>query len=258
MVRHHQATERQSLEQVRVRLSEVQAHVGKILLRLKRICPLGDEITLVDVGAAQGLLLIACATQGIRAVGVEPWQQARRVAEDLAKALGVEIEIRPGLAEDLPLCTERFDVVHALSVIEHVGDVQVAFNEAYRVLKPGGVFWFHTASSVCPRQFEIGLFPLFGWYPDRLKRRIMNWAIAHRPHLVGHTKTPALHWFTPRKARQMLVEVGFTKVYDRWDLRLPTEGGRLHAAALRIVRLCAATRFIANVLTPSCSYAAVK
>jgi len=172
--------------------------------------------------------------------------------------VGVDITVLDGIAENLPFESEQFDIVHASSVIEHVLDAEAAFKEAYRVLKAGGVFWFSSASSMCPCQDEIRGFPCFGWYPDRLKRRIMEWAKTKRPHLVGHTETPAINWFTPWKARRMLRKAGFRAVYDRWDLRLPAEGGKAYRLALRFVRLCAVTKIFADIVIPSCSYAAIK
>ena len=55
--------------------------------------------------------------------------------------------------------------------------------------------------------------------PDRLKRSIMIWARDHAPELVGHTRTPAVNWFTRGKARRELTSAGFVEVWDRWDLR---------------------------------------
>lgn len=258
MVRKHQATERLSLEAAAARLPQTQAHLDKLLARLERIRPPGPRPVVLDIGAASGLLLICCARKGLRAIGVEPWQQAREIAEGLARREGVRITMLSGRAAALPCPAGQFDLVHASSVIEHVEDPQEAFNEACRVLKPGGIFWFLTASSLCPRQLEIAGFPCFAWYPDRLKRRIMRWAKARKPHLIGHTDTPAMHWFTPWKARRMLRKAGFRRVYDRWDLRGVCEGGRLHGIALRAVRLCILTRALADVFVPACSYAAVK
>jgi hypothetical protein len=40
-------------------------------------------------------------------------------------------------------------------------------------------------------------------------RAIMWWAARHRPELVGHTATPAVHWFSDRIARKRLAAVGF-------------------------------------------------
>jgi len=258
MTRRHMATERLSPEAAHQLLKETHLHVEKILQRLRRIAHIPPEAKILDVGAAQGLVLICCQQRGLNPVGVEPWPPARRAAVELARREGVEIKILPGTAEALPLPDEQFHIVHANSVIEHVLDPAKAFKEAHRVLKPGGVFWFSASNSLCPRQSEIALFPCFSWYPNRLKRAIMQWARQHKPHLIGHTSTPALNWFTPRKARRMLLDAGFTKIYDRWDLRLPEEGGRIHRFALGIIRLCSMTKLMAEVLVPACSYAAVK
>ena len=57
---------------------------------------------------------------------------------------------------------------------------------------------------------------------------------------------------------RMLRAAGFTRVYDRWDLRLPSEGGRLHAATLAAIRCCGAAKLLADVCVPNCSYAAIK
>ncbi len=148
-------------------------------------------------------------------------------------------------------------MLHARSVVEHVVDLDRTFAEAYRVLKSGGIFWFGTASSMCPMQAEIRGFPLFGWYPDPVKRYVMRWCEKYRPERIGHG-IPAMHWFTPRKARRLLQSAGFVEVYDRWDLRLPEEGGRFYKAGLKAIQKIPAGKFFADVVVPGCSFAAIK
>jgi len=179
---------------------------------------------ILDVGSAQGYFLIACTRMGHDCIGVEPHQPAIDVSHALAARLGVTITVKLGNAESLPLETDSFDIVHANSFIEHVADAATAFVEAYRVLKPGGVLWFLTASSLSPMQEEIRGFPAFGWYPDGLKRRIMQWALDHR----------------------------------RWDLRGDDEGGRVYRMLLGFIWSSPVTKLCADVVLPACSYAAVK
>ena len=252
-----QAAELRPLDLARSIADREAAHARKVMSRLRKLRPL-DSVRILDIGAAQGLFLIACAEAGYDVVGIEPNAGARDVARTLAREHGVSLEIIDGMAENLPLPDASVDVVHAKSVIEHVDDAAKTFREVYRVLRPGGVFWFNTASSMSPLQNEIRGFPGFGWYPDPIKRRVMDWAISHKPHLIGHTTRPAYHWFTPWKARRMLFEAGFSTVFDRWDLRRSNEGGAFQRRVLGLIRSSYATKLIADVVVPGCSYAAIK
>jgi SAM-dependent methyltransferase len=253
-----QATADRSLEQALSRLAEVEAHARRILPRLRAIVPLAEPADVLDIGAAQGLFCQAVARMGHRAVGVEPSANARATAEQIARRLGAPVDLRAGWAEALPLPDASFDLVHANSVWEHVDDPQTCTSEAWRVLRPGGVFWVGSTNAWCPRQSEISGFPMFSWYPDRLKKRIMCWARDRRPRLVGHSARPAMHWFTPPGARRMLRRAGFSRVYDRWDLRLPGEGGPLAQKALRLIRASRLARTAAWVLNEGLAFAAVK
>jgi 2-polyprenyl-6-hydroxyphenyl methylase/3-demethylubiquinone-9 3-methyltransferase len=254
----HIATEQRSFDEILASLNIKKIWAEDVLSRVSRIAPLPDHARILDVGAAYGGFVSACNQLGYRCEGVEPWDEARDRAGQLSEHLGIPIPIVAGTAEAIPYEAETFDFVHASSVMEHVADLDKALTEIHRVMKKGGVFWFSSASSMCPRQEEIRGFPLFGWYPDSQKRRIMKWAKDAKPELVGHTKTPAMHWFTPWKARRLLQLCGFRQVYDRWDLRGEKEGGRIYRLVLRLIRSSGFTKALADVMVPGCSYAAIK
>lgn len=195
---------------------------------------------------------------GYEAYGIEPWEYARSVAMELAQRLNTEVSIYEGRAESIPFDDGFFDVVLAMSVMEHVQNLDLSLREIYRVLRRGGLFWFNSASSLCPVQQEIKGFPLFGWYPDPVKRSIMIWARDHHPALIGHTETPAIHWWTPWKANRKLREAGFSEVWDRWDLQNAKRFSGPKRWAIELAQHVRVVRLLGDMVIPGCSFLARK
>jgi ubiquinone/menaquinone biosynthesis C-methylase UbiE len=140
-----------------------------------------------------------------------------------------------------------------------VDDPGKAFREAFRVLRPGGGFFFMTTSALSPRQHEIGRFPLFPWYPPRLRQAIMRWAVRKRPLLVGYTTRPAMHWFRHRQVRRSLQAVGFRRLTDAWTLRATS--GELSGGRQILVRAAsrnATIRLAGNLAIGLVEYLAIK
>ena len=239
-------------------LDETRAWVRSVLGRVEPLLAGPGPHDVLEIGCAQGRGLVALAELGHRPYGIDPHEPALEVARELAAARGVAFEAVLGQAERIPYEDGSFDLVLAFSVMEHVDDVRASLREIHRVLRPGGVFWFNSASAMSPLQAEISHVPLFGWYPDRLKRRIMVWARDNRPAWVGHTSRPAFHWWTPRKARRELTRAGFRQVWDRWDLRRPDDFSGARALFLDAARRHSAVKLAADVAVPGCSFAARK
>ncbi|HEY7722167.1 MAG TPA: class I SAM-dependent methyltransferase [Pedococcus sp.] len=91
-----------------------------------------------------------------------------------AERLGFTVEGRVADAERIPYDDDTFDVVVGHAVIHHVPDVEAAFREVLRVLKPGGRF------VIAGEPTTIG-----HWYARRLGR--LTWkattAVTHLPPL---------------------------------------------------------------------------
>ena len=252
-----QATEQADLETALSRIPEADAFVDRQLKRIEPFFPLSPPARVLDVGAAQGVWLTALAKRGFQAVGVEPWEAAIEVSHELSKQTGMQLDIRPGVAESLPFEDESVDFVHAYSVMEHVDDPDQVWPEVFRVLRRPGAFLFSTTSAISPFQVEIAGFPLFPWYPPPLQRRIMSWATEKRPALVGNTTRPAIHWFKHRDVRRSLHDAGFTEVVDRWQLRRGERDDRLG----RVIDLAAsnrAVRLAGDVAASGMEYLAIK
>lgn len=162
------AAEQMSIQETITRLPKSRKWIRSIVARIRCIGRADPGDRVLELGAAQGRGLVELKNQGFEAYGVEPWEIARETAAELAKQLNVSLDIRSGSAEDIPFTDNYFDIVIATSVMEHVTDLEKSLREVFRVLKPGGVFWFNSASAMCPVQAEICGFPLFGWYPDKV------------------------------------------------------------------------------------------
>ncbi|HEY2093192.1 MAG TPA: class I SAM-dependent methyltransferase [Thermoanaerobaculia bacterium] len=103
---------------------------------LIRLAAHGGGQSLLDLGCDDGLFTKRLATT----VGASDVHGVEVVAEQARKAEANGIHV---YAVDLnqPLCelpSDRFDVVHANQVIEHVANVDLFVSEVYRVVKPGG------------------------------------------------------------------------------------------------------------------------
>lgn len=71
-------------------------------------------------------------------------------------------------ARRLPFHDESFDFVTANMVVEHLDDPQAQFSEIARVLRPGGVFVFHTPNA---RSYFVAIARRL---PDRVKRPLVR------------------------------------------------------------------------------------
>jgi arsenite methyltransferase len=100
----------------------------------------------VDVGCGAGFDTVLAADQvgpTGRVVGVDMTAEMLAKARRTAGGLGLDqVEIREGLAEQLPVDDGWADVVIANGVINLCADKAAVFAEIRRVLRPGGVLQF--------------------------------------------------------------------------------------------------------------------
>jgi arsenite methyltransferase len=111
----------------------------------------GDPITLaalrpgqtvLDLGSGAGLdCLLAAQKVGPegRVIGVDMTpEMIERAKENVQRVNATNIEFRQGYLEDLPVDSNSVDVIISNCVINLSPDKEKVFNEAFRVLKPGG------------------------------------------------------------------------------------------------------------------------
>lgn len=104
----------------------------------------GEQV--VDVGSGAGLDSLVAASfvgSGGRVVGIDMTEEMLAKSRANAAAVGAtQVEFRAGYAEDLPVETGWADVVISNGVINLCADKRAAFDQIWRVLRPGGVLQF--------------------------------------------------------------------------------------------------------------------
>ncbi len=117
--------------------------------------------TVLDLGAGLGGLSAELASRGAKVIAIEPGGAWRAIAaERLAKA--GEGMVLNAQGENLPIAADSIDLIVSLQVLEHVQHPKRVIEEAYRVLKPGGYFYFSYENylSFYEPHYRVRWFPL--------------------------------------------------------------------------------------------------
>src|SRR5258705_145708 len=96
-------------------------------------------IRLLDRGCGGGILGEPLARLGATVVGADPAADNIKAAALHAERGGLTIDYRVTAAEALASAGERFDVVLAMEVVEHVADVGLFVSRCADMVKPGGL-----------------------------------------------------------------------------------------------------------------------
>lgn len=120
--------------------AENKAMFPWILNKIRQFSSPQSEI--LDVGCGAGFLSNQLARQGYQVTGVDIEEEVLEVAKK-HDATG-SVVYRPADAYKLPFENASFDIVTAMDFLEHVEEPDKVIKEFSRVLKPGGLFFFHT------------------------------------------------------------------------------------------------------------------
>ena len=97
-------------------------------------------LRMLDIGCGGGILCEPLARLGAVVIGVDPSEANIEAARLHAGQAELSIDYRCGTAEELAETGERFDLVLAMEVVEHVADVDAVRRAAApRWCKPGGL-----------------------------------------------------------------------------------------------------------------------
>lgn len=103
-----------------------------------------DGLSLLDIGCGGGLICEPMARLGARVTGADAAERNIGTARLHAEGQGLSIDYRVTTAEALAASGERFDIVLALEIVEHVADIDLFLATCAHLVKPGGLLFLST------------------------------------------------------------------------------------------------------------------
>lgn len=202
-------------------LAQVEAKLRKALGE-----PLGAVGRSLEIGAGTGYfslnLLLAGIVEEAVCTDISPGMVEALRAN--ARRLGVELETAVARAEELPFPDESFDLVLGHAVLHHLPDLERAFRELHRVLRPGGRLAFagepsRTGDRIArvPKRGALAVAPLW--------RRAVGAGPAPAPHEDGSGSVEEhdlerfvdIHAFSPSDLAGLARAAGFDDVRIRGE-----------------------------------------
>ncbi len=163
----------------------IHPEVLKILLEKGRLTP---ESRILEVGCGTGNYITAIAAHSeADCWGIEPSEQMLAHARSRSQT----IHFQQGTLPEGQFPADFFDRVFSVDVIHHVTEHPTFFQEAYRILKPGGQLCTVTDSEWIIRHRQ----PLATHFPETVE-----------PELQRYPRIPAL--------REWMEQVGFSAITE--------------------------------------------
>jgi len=203
---------------------QVRAKIEKALGGWSK--PFGDAL---EIGAGTGYFTLNLSQLGliVRATATDISLGMLETLEDSAEELGLEVSTVNCDAEELPFEDESFDFVFGHAVLHHIPDLDRAFEEFSRVLRPGGTLAFcgepsrygDSIASV-PKRAAIAAAPLWRFAIGAGERRDHAEGHAHENGAGGDHRLEwevDVHAFSPGDLYAMLTDRGFDSVRIRGE-----------------------------------------
>ena len=149
-----------------------------------------QPVRVLDVGCGAGFLSNELSREGFALTGLDSSDRSLAVARLHDTTGAVEYELGDASNLPYPYCT--FEVACAMDFLEHVDEPLEIIREITRVLKPGGLFFFHTFN----RNLLSYLIVIKG----------VEWFVKNTPHNMHVLK----FFIKPSELRAMCNESGLT------------------------------------------------
>jgi ubiquinone/menaquinone biosynthesis C-methylase UbiE len=197
--------------------------VGQRQVRLKLIKALGGQKghsfgDALEIGSGTGYFSLNLVQLGVierlTATDISPGMLERLAGT--AEALGLkDVTTVETEAEVLPFEDESFDLVLGHAVLHHIPDLDKAFAEFRRVLRPGGMIAFAGEPSrygdtlaALPKRAGLALAPVWRRAVGARERAVAEYEQSEGHSLEGEVD---VHAFAPADLRRLLRDAGFEK-----------------------------------------------
>ncbi len=194
--------------------------IGQEQVRLKLVKALGGLDgqrfgDALEIGSGTGYFSLNLVQLGVierlTATDISPGMLKRLAAT--ATSLGLAVETVVTEAETLPFEDESFDLVFGHAVLHHIPDLDRAFAEFRRVLRPGGVIAFAGEPSrygdrlaAVPKRAGMVLAPAWRRLTGSRRRLVAEAEESHDHALESEVD---VHAFAPADLRRLLRDGGF-------------------------------------------------
>lgn len=166
---------------------------------------------ILDLGVGDGKLIFS-VPKFHHLFGIDTAKDQLEITENIAKNNNVELELRQGSFDEIPLDSNSIDIIISNAALHHGKDKKKIFQEVYRVLKENGKFVFADFYNISGSK-----------YKDRVNKKIQrNEDFAEQftrslkdtynsiPEKIKENHPPEYH-VDPFELMEMLQEVGFRK-----------------------------------------------
>jgi len=180
-------------------------------------------LRMLDIGCGGGLLSEPLARLGAGMTGIDPAGENIEVARAHAAETGVTVDYRATTAETLAEAGERFDVVLAMEVVEHVVDVPAFVATCASMVKPGGLLMMATLNRTL-KSFALAIVGA---------EYILRWLPRGTHQWDKFVKPEELETAIEGNGLRVIAERGviFNPLADRWQLSSDMDVNYMLAAA---------------------------
>lgn len=175
----------------------------------------------LEIGAGTGYLSLNLMRAGVidklTATDISPGMLDALRANAKALKLSSRVKTKPVDAEVLPFADNSFDLVFGHAILHHIPDLDQAFREFHRVLKPGGKIFFAGEPSKIgdqiaqyPKKAAIKAAPV--WRAAMRAKKAAPWGDSPGDEYHGLEHMVDVHAFVPGSLTKHTAQAGFTDV----------------------------------------------